>query len=203
MIIENHIVEWKECWRDEYLKWICAFANTQGVLPENWTIDNLLTKHYSKSNNPDIANVFYRAGMIEAWGRGISMMMKACREYGNPTPVLRYDAPGMWVEFSFSSQFIKEVETSHVTPVGTKLALSRHQVVVLRKCLVDSKLVELIVLTNRSDRTKFRRQILNPLLEEGLVEMTCPKKPTSSKQMYRTTEKGIQVLQDKIELHHD
>lgn len=27
---ENQNVEWKENWRDEYLKWICAFANPQG-----------------------------------------------------------------------------------------------------------------------------------------------------------------------------
>ena len=27
---ENQNVEWKESWRDEYLKWICAFANAQG-----------------------------------------------------------------------------------------------------------------------------------------------------------------------------
>ncbi len=121
-----------------------------------------------------------------------------------PAPVLRYDAPGMWVEFTFSKDFIRKVvQTSQGVPVGTKLALSRHQVAVLRKCRIDSRLVELIVLTNRTDRTKFRRQVLNPLLEEGLVEMTCPKKPTSSKQMYRITDKGIQVLQSTIELYHD
>ncbi len=27
---ENQKVEWKESWRDEYLKWICGFANAQG-----------------------------------------------------------------------------------------------------------------------------------------------------------------------------
>ena len=27
---ENQIIEWKENWRDEYLKWICGFANAQG-----------------------------------------------------------------------------------------------------------------------------------------------------------------------------
>lgn len=27
---ENQNTEWKESWRDEYLKWICGFANTQG-----------------------------------------------------------------------------------------------------------------------------------------------------------------------------
>jgi ATP-dependent DNA helicase RecG len=28
--IENQNVEWKESWRDDYLKWICGFANAQG-----------------------------------------------------------------------------------------------------------------------------------------------------------------------------
>jgi ATP-dependent DNA helicase RecG len=27
---ENQNTEWKESWRDEYLKWICGFANAQG-----------------------------------------------------------------------------------------------------------------------------------------------------------------------------
>ena len=27
---EAQTTEWKESWRDEYLKWICGFANAQG-----------------------------------------------------------------------------------------------------------------------------------------------------------------------------
>ena len=27
---ESQNVEWKESWRDEYLKWICGFATAQG-----------------------------------------------------------------------------------------------------------------------------------------------------------------------------
>ena len=27
---ENHIIEFKTSWRDEYLKWVCAFANSDG-----------------------------------------------------------------------------------------------------------------------------------------------------------------------------
>jgi len=27
---ENQVVEWKEFWRDDYLRWICGFANAQG-----------------------------------------------------------------------------------------------------------------------------------------------------------------------------
>ncbi|EKD35856.1 MAG: hypothetical protein ACD_75C01750G0004, partial [uncultured bacterium] len=31
---ENQQVEWKESWRDEYLKWICGFSNAQGGVLE-------------------------------------------------------------------------------------------------------------------------------------------------------------------------
>ena len=30
MNIENQQIEWKESWRDEYIKWICGFANANG-----------------------------------------------------------------------------------------------------------------------------------------------------------------------------
>ena len=30
---ESQLIEYKESWRDEYLKWICGFANAQGGTP--------------------------------------------------------------------------------------------------------------------------------------------------------------------------
>ena len=44
-----------------------------GQLPDNWTMENLLTKHPSRPFNPNIAYVFYLAGFIESWGRGIEI----------------------------------------------------------------------------------------------------------------------------------
>jgi len=73
---------------------------------------------------------------------------------------------------------------------GTKLALSRHQVEILEKCIKETTLLELMAIIGRSDRTKFRQQVLNPLLAGGLIEMTIPDKPRSSLQKYRLTEKG-------------
>ena len=85
--------------------------------------------------------------------------------------------------------------TGQVTgQVGTKLALNRHQVEILRKCLIPSGIKELMEITERSDRTKFRNQVLKPLLNENQLEMTIPDKPRSSKQKYRLTEKGRAVL---------
>jgi ATP-dependent DNA helicase RecG len=30
ILAENQNIEYKQTWRDEYLKWICGFANAQG-----------------------------------------------------------------------------------------------------------------------------------------------------------------------------
>ena len=38
------------------------------VLPEGWTLAKLLGEHASSPFNPAIANAFFRAGEIEAWG---------------------------------------------------------------------------------------------------------------------------------------
>jgi predicted transcriptional regulator len=51
-----------------------------------------------------------------------------------------------------------------------------------------------MAVTERTDRTKFRNQVLTPLIDAGLVEMTIPDKPRSSKQKYRLTAKGRQVV---------
>ena len=81
-----------------------------------------------------------------------------------------------------------------VRQFGTKLALSRDQVEIIDKCLHDSQIGELMVLAGRTNRTKFRDQVLKPLIAAGFIEMTFPDKPRSSKQQYRTTAAGRAVL---------
>lgn len=78
--------------------------------------------------------------------------------------------------------------------VGTKSAPSRHQVEILRKCLADAEIAELMAIAERADRTKFRDQVLKPLLADNLLAMTIPDKPTSRNQRYRTTDKGRALL---------
>ena len=87
--------------------------------------------------------------------------------------------------------------TGQVTrQVWTKQGPSRDQVESLRKCSENAALVDLMTIAGRSNRTKFRDQVLNPLLDAGLREMTIPDKPRSSKQRYRLTEKGRRWLEE-------
>lgn len=72
-----------------------------GSLPDDWTIDTLLSSHSSQPYNSSIANTFFRAGEIEAWGRGIERIITACKNDGFSIPEFRYDASGIWTIFRF------------------------------------------------------------------------------------------------------
>ncbi|MEA2081262.1 MAG: transcriptional regulator, partial [Elusimicrobiota bacterium] len=146
----------------------------------------------------------FKGGYIDAWGRGIEKILSACRIERLPEPEFEENSGGMMVTL-FSRRDRKkqqdDAKTGQVakaapevtTEVGTKLALSRHQVEIIHKCLVERRIGELMVIAERSDRTKFRNQVLNPLLEAKLIEMTMSDKPTSSKQKYKLTEKGKKI----------
>lgn len=56
------------------------------ILPDGWTAETLLGQHKSVPYNPLIANTFYRAGLIESWGRGIEKINNACINAGNEIP---------------------------------------------------------------------------------------------------------------------
>ena len=73
-----------------------------GQLPDNWTLDKLMAKHASRPFNPDIANTFFRAGLIEAWGRGIERIIEACKQDDYPLPQWQLEPGGLWVTFPFA-----------------------------------------------------------------------------------------------------
>lgn len=62
------------------------YISNSCILPKNWTVETLMKPHKSEPFNPSIAHVFYRAGYIEAWGRGIQKICEACRKLGVPDP---------------------------------------------------------------------------------------------------------------------
>jgi len=156
-----------------------------GELPLDWTVAKLKGKHPSHPFNPDVANAFFRAGMIEAWGRGIERIMEACRMANAPVPALRYEPSGLWVEFSYPAL----AEVVATDPVADPVAdpVERVVTVVGGLSLAPSEIQKLLRLKHRPT---FRANYLRPALERGLVEMTLPAKPSSRLQQYRLTGAG-------------
>ena len=52
----------------------------EGNLPDGYTVKTLMGVHSSRPRNKNIASVFYRAGFIESWGRGIDKIRDALAE---------------------------------------------------------------------------------------------------------------------------
>jgi ATP-dependent DNA helicase RecG len=79
------------------------------ILPEGWTSTESITSHPSSPQNPGIANAFFRAGEIEAWGRGIGKIISACRDIGAPVPQWKYDGTFLLTKLKFSNEYIEKI----------------------------------------------------------------------------------------------
>ena len=140
--------------------------------------------------------------LTEGRSTGIPKILKVMKENGSPPPEFETDEDRtsflirLPVHERAVQGFAGETAPQVTEEVGTKLGLSRDQVLILQNLAQDRSIGELMALLERSNRTKFRDQVLNPLLDAGLAEMTIPDKPRSSKQRYHLTDKGRQVLED-------
>ena len=70
-----------------------------GQLPEELPLEKLFQKHPSIPYNPLVASSFFRAGYVEAWGRGIEKIKQECQKAGVPAPDIAYDFGGLMVTF--------------------------------------------------------------------------------------------------------
>ena len=71
--------------------------------------------------------------------------------------------------------------------------ISSDQVKILRNCKLESSAEELMKILKRTHKTRFKNDILNPLLECDFFERTIPEKPKSPKQKYRLTSKFVRA----------
>lgn len=163
--------------------------NPGGLVP-GLKIQNL--GRLSLPRDPLLADLFHRLGFVEKAGTGIGRIRTSMTEAGLNPPVFDSDS-FFTVRFKMPSQQTSETKQLSAS-IGTKSTLSRHQVKVLIFCMTPRALVEIITTFGRTDRTKFRDSILNPLLSAGDLEMTVKDRPKSRLQKYITTEKGKQAI---------
>ena len=75
--------------------------------------------------------------------------------------------------------------------LGTKKGLSLDHLKIIKNCKNESSAIELMEILNRSNKSKFKNTIINPLVENGFLELTNPDKPKSPSQKYRLTSKFV------------
>ena len=170
---------------------------TPGGLPAGMREEDLGTK--SVPRNPLLFGMFNRMGLVEQIGSGIRRIRQLCRDYDVAEPLI--DVSENWVTTTFARQVehAKERGTRHVVPqVPDKYPASTLQVRNLIRSLDGERTrAEILQSLGLKDRTNLAKEYVQPALVEGLIEMTIPDKPRSSKQKYRLTDKGRE-LQERL-----
>lgn len=78
-----------------------------GKLPEDISLESLKGVHASHPRNPLIADVCFKGGYIDSWGRGTLKIINACREAELPEPSITEQFGGILVEI-FKSRYAPE-----------------------------------------------------------------------------------------------
>jgi len=166
-----------------------------GQLPYGLTVEMLKSHHTSQPANPLLARPMYLYGSIEQVGTGTEMIVEKCIESGLPSPDFQQSEI---FKLTFWRKSKEEKNVPSLSQVCPKSVLSPSQVNVLKLCETELGISELMLVCKATNRTRFRKNIVNPLIEKGLLEMTMPQKPQSSLQKYRTTAEGLRLYAKQI-----
>ena len=158
-----------------------------GRLPPSLTLEQLRETHPSVPNNRLLARSLYLTQYIEEMGTGTLDMIRRCREANLPEP-----------EFTDSSGFkttiwrAKSPEQIKVQPESLPSDI-RSRVLNLLTNETMSK-SELSKKLGHKEVSGQLNKVVRNLMADGAIEYTLPEKPTSPRQKYQLTDKGITEL---------
>ena len=189
----------------------------EGDLPVGFTPETLLGQHASRPRNRNIANAFFKAGFIDAWGRGYKKIREGFEGAGLPMPKIESAFGGVRVTFQRNNVNVSKTAAeiiyerqipsdkdlsqalspvlSPVCPQLTDSLLSKIGAVIAALIQENGSISELMEHAGEKNKNRFRQNVLNPLVITGLIELTIPDIPNSPKQKYALTEKGKALIQ--------
>ena len=87
-------------------------------------IEKFKENHISKPFNPIIANMFYKAGFVESWGKGTNNMINDCIKMNLPEPEYRYTFSSVQVIFYKTSQKTTRENIMHLMEQDSKITIA-------------------------------------------------------------------------------
>ncbi|HHV84430.1 MAG TPA: transcriptional regulator [Petrimonas sp.] len=138
-----------------------------GRLPEEITLESLKHVHSSHPRNPLIADVCFKGGLIDSWGRGTVRIIETCKEAGLPEPELTERDGGFLVTL-FKDNLTEEQLV--------KLGLNARQVKAVSYVKEKGRITnsDYQALNEISDRTSSRD--LEDLVAKGVLKRVGDKK---------------------------
>jgi len=178
-----------------------------GPLPDTLSLEELGTGR-SEIRNRVLAPIFKDLKLIEAWGTGIQRMKNELNSYPEIELVLQEAGHAFQVQFRKNEKAVAKSRTglsisagevcpksvpslSQVCPKSVPSSLFFALLDIAREPV---SIEDLMKVAGQTNRTRFRKTVLRPLLDANILAMTIPDKPKSSKQRYRLTDNGREIL---------
>lgn len=139
----------------------------EGKLPSDLTVELLKRPHSSRPRNLIIADVCFKGGLIDAWGRGTIKIIESCKQAGLPEPEIIEENGGILVKL-----FKNNHTAEHLTKLGLNVRQLKAVEFVKEKGRITNK--EYQSLNSISERTASRelsemteKQVLNSSETKG------------------------------------
>ncbi len=143
-----------------------------------------MKKHSSKPYNPKLANVFFKSGMIEAWGRGFDKIKEACAKYGGHLPEYNISASGIMVLCKACDKYL-ELLHDELHLVQNEQDDEQDIVkAIITFCAEPKSAKEIVEKFAFPNRLYLKRHFLDEMLMNRKLKMTLPDKPSSRNQKY-------------------
>lgn len=189
------------------------------------SIDDFYAGSHSTCRNPYIQKMFMLLGYGERAGSGADIIVKGWLKYNKERPAIvesvakeettltmptqrfaikhSQDVPSdvssnvpSNVPSSVSSQSLISDNLGHVLADMTKTQLNKATKVIL--ALYEKEELPMQVLmqfAGESNRSRFRQNVMTPLIQKGYVTPTSAESPNSPKQTYKLTKQGFSIMQ--------
>ena len=169
----------------------------RSIRMEDLRVGKAVSRRY---RNRRIGEFLKELDLTEGRSTGIPKILKVMAENGSPAPEFETDDD----RTSFLIRLPVHARAMGQAEAGTKPGPSRDQVtpevtpevrlaMAIQREMSRRELQDILGL---KDDEHFRKAYLLPALEQGLIELTIPERPRSSKQRYRLTDKGRQLVKD-------
>ena len=125
---------------------------------------------YSKPINRELMRVFKDVELVEHLGSGLGRILEV---YGKDS-------------FEISQNFMRNIFYSSEKIFEAKATDQATDQAILEFCKEPKTTKEIMDFVGMKHKTYFRQNVLSPLFEQGLLELTIPDKPKSPNQKYKT-----------------
>lgn len=160
-------------------------VESPGILPGLVRVNNIRELHFSR--NPKIVDLLMEYDYVKEFGEGVDRVFDDMAEAGLPDPEYQ-QSEFMLYAILKNKNWGKTDESWVVTTQDATQDTTHDRNKLIEYCLIPRSRQEMMEFMGLVNRKHFSNHYLQPLLKEGLLEMTIPDKPQSKNQKYHTTQ---------------